>query len=148
MTMVLELALKQEEIILAIAIGIFARTVLYFYAKKNENKTLGEQIPKFELKYITTAILAGTVSFFLASLTVDEIMSQIPNAENMSAGYLAIMAAGLAFGSNEAVNKVISMIGLERILASNRVRSNVLKSERNNNNDSVIVKEDDDNTPT
>lgn len=124
--MVLELALQREEIVLAIAIGIFARTVLYFYAKKNENKTLGEPLPKFEMKYVTTAILAGVISFFIASLTVEETIAQIPNAENMSAGYLAIMAAGLAFGSNELVNKVISMIGLDRILASNTLKAKLL----------------------
>jgi hypothetical protein len=118
----MELALQHEELVIAAAIGIFARTVLYFYAKWNEKKSLGEDI-KFEYKYLTTGIFAGVVSLFVATLAVDQIIAGIANPEKYSSGFLALLVAGTAFGLNELVNKVISAIGLERIIASNTLRN-------------------------
>jgi hypothetical protein len=121
------LALSQEEIVLAVAIAIFARTALYFYAAYNEKKALGEQI-KFEMKYVTTGIFAGVLSFFIASVSVEPVLAQIPNAEQYSANGLFILILGTAFTVNELANKVISVLGLDKILASNILRGKVLNA--------------------
>lgn len=121
------LALSQEEIILAVAIAVFARTALYFYAKYNEKKALGENI-KFEMKYVTTAIFAGVLSFFVASVSTEPVLALIPNAEQYSANGLFILIIGTAFSINEIANKVISALGVDRIIASNNLREKVLNA--------------------
>lgn len=115
-------ALSQEEIILAVAIAIFARTALYFWAKYNEKKALGEEI-KFESKYIGTAIFAAVLSFFVATVSTEPVLALIPNAQQYSANGLFILIIGTAFSINEIANKVISTLGVDRILASNTLRS-------------------------
>lgn len=115
------LALSQEEIVLAVGIAIFARTGLYFYQKYQEKKGLGEEI-KFESKYLVTGIFAAVLSFFIASISTEPVLAQIPNAEQYSANGLFILIMGTAFSINEIANKVISALGLDRILASNALR--------------------------
>lgn len=116
------LALTMEEIILAVALATFARTGLYFLTKYNEKRALGEEI-KFENKYIVTGIFAAVLSFFVASISTEPVLALIPNAEQYSANGLFVLILGTAFSINELANKVISSLGIEKILGSNTLRN-------------------------
>lgn len=121
--MVLDTNTFEVTVFIAVILAGAARTIIPFLSKRQSDIAAGLEPRKFTYSYVTTALL-GTVPVLVgAILLLPLVMPQVNNSGSQIT--IFVLAFGIAYTTNDLVNRNLPTTGTPTVALVNRVKESL-----------------------